>query len=111
MGRLRSVRIRSAIGSSGGYLPLAAGVCTIRYPMPERIFDYVSTVWGATAGTCHEAHSAARYPITSSATPRSVGGTVMPSAFAVLRLMASVNLVGCMIGRSPGLSPLRTRPT
>ena len=58
-----------------------------------------------------ERNSAARYSITSSARARSVGGTVMPSAFAVLRLMASVNLVGCMIGRSPGFSPLRMRPT
>jgi hypothetical protein len=65
----------------------------------------------STAAEYHEAHSATRYSITSSATPRSVGGTVMPSIFAVLRLIASVNLVGCMIGRSPGFSPLRMRPT
>jgi hypothetical protein len=25
----------------------------VRYPIPERIFDYVSTVQSATAGTCH----------------------------------------------------------
>ena len=37
----------------GGYLPLAPGVSTVRYPIPERIFDYVSTVRSATAGTCH----------------------------------------------------------
>jgi hypothetical protein len=36
----------------GGYLPLAPGVSTVRYPIPERIFDYVSTVRSATAGTC-----------------------------------------------------------
>ena len=36
----------------GGYLPLAPGVSTVRYPIPERIFDYVSAVLGATAGTC-----------------------------------------------------------
>src|ERR1700757_2144737 len=35
-----------------GYLPLAPGVSTVRYPIPERIFDYVSTVRSATAGTC-----------------------------------------------------------
>ena len=28
----------------GGFLPLAPGVCTVRYPIPERIFDYVSPV-------------------------------------------------------------------
>jgi hypothetical protein len=38
----------------GGYLPLAPGVSTVRYPIPERIFDYVSTVRSATAGTCHK---------------------------------------------------------
>ena len=38
----------------GGYLPLAPGVSTVRYPIPERIFDYVSTVQSATAGTCQE---------------------------------------------------------
>ena len=26
----------------GGYLPLEPGVSTVRYPIPERIFDYVS---------------------------------------------------------------------
>jgi hypothetical protein len=31
--------------------------------------------------------------------------TMKPRAFAVLRLMAKSNLVGCMIGRSPGLAP------
>jgi hypothetical protein len=36
----------------GGYLPLAFGVSTVRYPIPERIFDYVSTVRSVTAGMC-----------------------------------------------------------
>ena len=34
---------------------MAHGVSTVRYPIPERIFDYVSTVRSATAGTCDEA--------------------------------------------------------
>src|SRR6266852_5825544 len=38
----------------GGFLPLAPGVSTVRYPIPERIFDYVCTVRSATAGTCHK---------------------------------------------------------
>jgi hypothetical protein len=46
-----------------------------------------------------------RYSITSSARARS-GGTVMPSAFAVLRLITGSNLVGCWTGRSAGFSPL-----
>jgi len=32
---------------------------------------------------------------------------VNPSAFAVLELVTSSNFVGCSIGRSPGLAPLR----
>jgi len=32
---------------------------------------------------------------------------VTPSAFAVLRLMTSSNLVGCSTGKSPGLAPLQ----
>ena len=49
------------------------------------------------------------YSITSSARARSDGGTSIPSDFAVLRLMVSKNLVGCSIGRSAGLAPLRIR--
>jgi len=37
----------------GGSLPLAPGVSTVRYPIPERIFDYISTIRNATAETCH----------------------------------------------------------
>ena len=55
--------------------------------------------------------AAAFYSITSSARASSIGGTSMPSAFAVLRLMTSSNLVGCSTGRSPGFSSLRMRPT
>jgi hypothetical protein len=36
----------------GGYLPLAFAVSIVRYPIPERIFDYLSTVRSAMAGTC-----------------------------------------------------------
>ena len=49
------------------------------------------------------------YSKTSSARAMSVGEIVRPSAFAVLRLMMSSNLVGCWIGRSAGLAPLRNR--
>src|SRR5262249_184669 len=47
------------------------------------------------------------HSITSSVRASSVGGTVRPSAFAALRLMTSSNLVGCSIGRSAGLAPLK----
>src|SRR5258708_8369028 len=46
-----------------------------------------------------------RYSITSSAVASSEGGIVRPSAFALLRLTISSNLVGCSIGRSPGFAP------
>src|SRR6516164_8423824 len=50
------------------------------------------------------------YSITSSARARIEGGTVRPSAVAVLRLTTSSKVVGCWTGRSAGLAPLRIRP-
>ena len=38
---------------SGGYLPLAPGVSTVRYPIPQRTFKYVATVQSVTDETCH----------------------------------------------------------
>src|SRR5262249_12546985 len=54
---------------------------------------------------------AALHSITSSASASSLSGICRPSAWAVLRLTTSSNLVGCITGRSAGFSPLRTRPT
>jgi hypothetical protein len=54
---------------------------------------------------------AADHSITSSARASSVGGMSRPSAFAVLRLITSSNLVGACTGRSAGFSPLRMRST
>ena len=42
----------------------------------------------------HALHKIRAYSITSSATASSVGGTSMPSRFAVCRLMTNSNLVG-----------------
>src|SRR5262249_56777203 len=53
----------------------------------------------------------APYSITSSAVASRAEGIVTPSAFAVLRLMTSSNLVGCCTGSSPGFAPLSTRST
>jgi hypothetical protein len=68
-----------------------------------------------TSHSCQEATYAVQqitaYSITSSAMASSLSGTSRPSALAVLRFMTSSNLVGCRTGRSPGLSPLRMRPT
>ena len=51
------------------------------------------------------------YSITSSARESNCGGTVRPSALAVLRLITSSNLVGACTGKSPGFSPFRIRST
>src|SRR5438105_14304638 len=51
------------------------------------------------------------YSITSSARASKVGGTVRPSALAVLRLITSSYLVGACTGRSAAFSPLRIRST
>src|SRR5262249_8661334 len=48
---------------------------------------------------------AAFHSMTSSARASRVGGTSMPSALAVIRLMTRSNLVGCSTGRSPGFAP------
>jgi hypothetical protein len=53
---------------------------------------------GAEIGTC--GHS-----ITWSARSNNDCGIVSASAFAVLRLMTSSNLVGCSTGRSAGFAP------
>src|SRR5947209_3974261 len=50
---------------------------------------------------------AAGYSMTSSARASSAGGIVMPSVFAVFRLMISSKRVGCSTGRSPGLAPFK----
>src|SRR5215831_18863863 len=52
---------------------------------------------------------AALHSITSSAATSKPGGTVRPSAFAVLRLSAVSYRVGACAGRSAGLSPRRMR--
>src|SRR5262245_51134993 len=51
------------------------------------------------------------HSITSSARASRVGGTSIPSAFVVLRLITSSYLVGACTGRSPGFSPFRMRST
>jgi len=52
-----------------------------------------------------------RYSITSPALASSDGGTVRPSALAVLRLITNSYLVGACTGRSAGFAPLRMRST
>src|SRR5262249_51458365 len=54
---------------------------------------------------------APRHSTTSSARASSISGTVSPSVFAVLRLIATSYFVGACTGRSAGFSPLRMRST
>src|SRR5690348_3530907 len=51
------------------------------------------------------------YLITLSALASTLGGMVRPICFAAFRLITSSNLVGCSMGRSPGLAPLRILST
>ena len=51
-----------------------------------------------------------RHSMTSSERAWSVGGMSISSALAVLRLITSSNVVGCITGRSAGLTPLSIRP-
>jgi len=50
------------------------------------------------------------YSTTSLARASSIGATVRPRCFAVLRLITSLNRVGSRVGGSAGLVPLRKRP-
>src|SRR5262249_35215524 len=54
---------------------------------------------------------AIRHSITSAARARNGSAMVSPMALAALRLMISSNLVGCSIGRSPALAPLKILST
>ena len=40
------------MASPGGYLPLAPGVSSVRYPIRQRTFEYVATVQSVTDETC-----------------------------------------------------------
>src|SRR5215471_5363868 len=63
------------------------------------------------AASLERADRAALHSITSSARASSVGGTSMPSAFAVVRLIARSNLVGCSTGMSAGFAPRKILST
>src|SRR5262249_16150716 len=60
------------------------------------------------AEQCHEL--APLHSITSSARASSVGGTSRPMILAVCRLMTISKFDARKIGKSPGFSPLSTRP-
>ena len=47
-------KVRGAASQKGGYLPLAPGVSSVRYPIRQRTFKYVATVKSETDETCQE---------------------------------------------------------
>src|ERR1041384_811147 len=51
------------------------------------------------------------HQITLSALAKMLAGTVIPICLAVFKLMISSNFVGCSMGRSPGMAPLRILST
>src|SRR5262249_10891797 len=73
--------------------------------------DIVALAADVGLGPFPDSCAAARrvYSMISSARPDKDSGTVMPSALAVLRLMANSIFVTCCTGRSAGFSPLRIR--
>src|SRR5882724_2842106 len=66
---------------------------------------------GGLAGKLMNREVAAFHSITSSARASSIGGTEIPSAFAVFKLITSSYLVGCSTGRSAGFAPLKILST
>jgi len=114
-----------ARGSGSGIV--AAQTCTGKGPVHVR-FGSKADICGATSHVCFAPDSDREsglpqkvmsalsghrrtYSITSSAVVRSDGGTVRLRAFAVLRLIARSNLVGCSTGKSSGLSPFNILST
>jgi hypothetical protein len=82
-----------------------------RHPGVDQANATLLTWAGLPPAGSHQLTAGALYSITSSARASSEGGTVRPSAFAVLRLITSSNLVGACTGSSPGLAPRRMRST
>ena len=93
----------------GSKADISGGLLDVRYSPKADIGTQLRHVrYGPEADSCSATR---RYSIASSARARNEGGTVRPSAFAVLRLITSSNLVGCSTGRSAGLVPLRILST
>jgi len=97
-----SIRPMSALGHK--QTSLHARQC----PLYPRKRTWISAVVMSAEGP--EADFAS-YSRISSARERSEGGTVRPSALAVLRLITNSYLVALCTGRSAGFSPLRMRST
>ena len=83
----------------------ASGPWNFRWLISSRSITFADT-----ANRTFALHQKSRYWINSSAVTGSLSGTVSPSSFRVLRLIASSNVVGCGTGSCDGLAPLRIRP-
>ena len=88
-------------------------LCTLRVRRRRRLTQHslpgglLGLTWAGLAPADRASFAGAfAYSITSSARASSVGGTSRPSAFAVLRLMTSSNLVGACTGKIGRLGAL-----
>ena len=96
---------------SGSIAPVLPGLYQVRSTPSEttcrRRADFVAKGHNRTPALAQAKH----YSITSSARASTLGGIARRSAFAVLRLIASSNFVGCSTGRSDGLAPFKILST
>ena len=85
----------------GSKADIEAYSCDVRFTPKSRHWNSVARCPLCAKSGHYDCHA----PIISSALRISVCGKVTLSAFAVLRLRTSLNLVGCSTGRSAGFAP------
>jgi hypothetical protein len=98
----------SAVGQKPALPHHNMGVC---FDLRQRTLSIVLSVAPWCQDWTHASQQTHYCSITSSARTSRVVGTARPSAFAVLRLIASSYLVGACTGRSAGFAPLRIPST
>src|SRR5262249_34837402 len=89
---------------------IALGEGRVATTLGRHTSDFITSFYSRTPSEERDEVAPSNHSITSSAVASKVAGTVMPSNFAVCRLMMNSNLAGRITGRSAGLSPLRIRP-
>src|ERR1700758_3878544 len=99
-GNLRRLAEVRTIECNGRHRPTPQSLPGILAQVEEPIFHHIAP--SATLPFTIGAGVALPYSITSSARASRVGGTVRPSALAVLRLMINSSFVACWTGRSAG---------
>jgi hypothetical protein len=82
------------------------GLYVLRWRLRDRLWIASGALLASSDASLEGHHS-----ITSSARTSIDGGMVRPNVLAVLRSMTSSNCLGCSLGRSEGLAPLRMRST